>query len=105
MDKKEQTRERVKRYRERQKSVTSVVENVTLSPDSVTEGMDSVTQDVTLPPIMYALVTKKKKLQDICKALEHRNLQSRLYFGCGDFSIPFDIIEDLLEATRKGGER
>lgn len=99
MDKKQQTKKRVRRYRERQKSVTNVVENVTQSP---TESVSSVTQDVTLPPIMYALAdpVKKKKLQDICKALEHRNLQSRLYFGCGDFSISFDIIEDLLEATK-----
>lgn len=89
MDKKEQTRERVKRYRERQKSVTL--------------GVDSVTLDVTqYPPIVYALADpiKRKKLQDICKALEHRNLQSRLYYGCGDFSISFDVIEDLLEATK-----
>lgn len=91
----EQTKERVKRYRERQ--------NVTQSPDSVTESVDSVTLDVTqYHPILYALSDpiKRKKLQDICKALDHRNLQPRLYYGCGDYSISFDIIEDLLEATR-----
>jgi len=78
-----QTKERVQRYRERQKDT----ENVTL--------------DVTPPPIVYALVTKRKKLQDICKALDHRSLHPRLYYGCGDFSISFDTVEDLLEATRE----
>lgn len=68
----------------------------------ITKGitLEGITEGITYPPIVYALVIKRKKLQDICKALEHRNLQSRLYFGCGDFSISFDSIEDLLEATR-----
>lgn len=44
MDKKEQTRKRVKRYRERQKSVT----NVTQSPHSVTIKEALQDKDVTL---------------------------------------------------------
>ncbi len=52
-------------------------------------------------PILYALVdpVKRKKLQDICGALSHRNLQSNLFYGCGIRSLPFDVVEQLLEAT------
>ena len=52
-------------------------------------------------PILYALTdpVKRKKLEAVCEALSRRNLQSKLYFGCGRYSIPFDIVEDLLEAT------
>ena len=52
-------------------------------------------------PILYALTdpVKRKKLEAVCEALSRRNLQSKLYYGCGRYSIPFDIVEDLLEAT------
>lgn len=96
---KEQAKERMKRYRQRNKAG----ENVTQSPDSVTESVDSVTQDVTqYHPILEALINpiKRKGLKKICEALGHRNLQPRLYYGCGDYSISFDTVEDLLDATK-----
>ena len=91
-------KERMKRYREKKRNV-SVTENVTVS---VTDKVKSVTADVTpYHPILYKLTDPKerKKLEAICEALSRRNLQSKLYYGCGKYSLPFDIVEDLLEAT------
>lgn len=90
----EQAKERMKRYRERNK----VGENVTQSPDSVTESTDSVTQ---YHPILQALTdpVKRKKLQDICNALDRRGLQSKVYYGAGRYSLSMDVVEDLLETT------
>jgi len=71
----------------------------------ITEGITEqgiTPEGITYPPIIYALAEpiKREKLERICKALDHRNLQSRLYYGCGDFSISFDVTEDLLEVTK-----
>ncbi len=49
MDKKEQTRQRVKRYRDKKKALPNVTVSVTLSPESVTHD---VTQS---PAILLAL--------------------------------------------------
>lgn len=52
-------------------------------------------------PLMYALIdpVKRAKLQSICDALSRRNLQSKVFYGMTPNSIPFDIVEDLLQAT------
>ena len=101
MDKKEQTRLRVQRFRER-KSVTQTVENVTQSPESVTESPNSVTLDVTqYPAILMALVDpdKRIKLEKITQSLKAHGVADKVYYGCID-PIPFDVVGDLLEATK-----
>ena len=98
MDKKEQTRLRVNRYRDR-KSVT----NVTQSPESVTESVNSVTLDVThYPAIIYALTDpgKRAKLEKIYQSLSDFKQAGNVYYGCGRSSTPFDVVGDLLEATK-----
>lgn len=104
MDKLEQTRLRVQRYRERQRSVTKPPDNVTQSPDSVTESVNSETGDVTqYPAIIYALTdqTKRKKLEKVCQSLKIHKQDENVYYGYpGLGGVPFDVIGDLLEATR-----
>lgn len=93
----EATRLRVQRYRERQKSVTQ-------SPESVTESVDSVTQDVTqYPAIIYALTdpVKRKKLEKITQSLKIHKQDMNVYYGYPNMGgVPFDVVGDLLEATR-----
>lgn len=87
MDKKEQTRMRVQRYRERQ--------NVTQSPENVT-------LDVTqYPAILYALTDceKRKKLEKIYNSLNEFKVADKVYYGMRN-PVPFDVVGDLLEATR-----
>lgn len=85
MDKKEQTKLRVQRYRERQKSVTS---------DSVTGN------SVTYPAIIHALVNpdKRKKLEKIYHSLNEFKVADKVFYGIS--GIPFDVVGDLLEATK-----
>lgn len=75
MEKKEQSRERMRKMRERNKniedSVTQSHENVTQSPTSVTESPDVVTQDVTQRLFWYK-DNKRIELKSVpegCKVL------------------------------------
>lgn len=91
-------------YKDKEKQKKAVSEAVKRHR-GITEGItkQGITgEGITYPPIVYALSDpiKRKKLKDICEALGHRNLQPRLYYGCGDYSISFDTIEDLLEVTK-----
>lgn len=97
-DKKEQTRLRVQRYRER-KSVTESPNNVTQSPNSVTESPDSVTQ---YPAIIHALTDpdKRIKLEKIYLSLKNFKQEGNIYYGYPDKGLSFDIVGELLEATK-----
>ena len=95
-EKRATTRGRVRRYREKQKSVTQ-------SPESVTESEESVTLDVTqYPAILIALVDpiKRVKLEKIYQSLNTFNQAENVYYGCGRGSTPFDVVGDLLDATK-----
>lgn len=54
-------------------------------------------------PILSALVDKRKKLEVICEKLREHNSLDKLYYGAGRYSVDFQVIEELLEATRGGG--
>ncbi len=59
-------------------------------------------KDVTqYHPILEAIIdpVKRKKLEAICMALKRRNLQSLVYYGCGAYSVSFDMVEEILDAT------
>ncbi len=102
MDKKEQTKERVKRFRER-RALRDSVTDVTQSPDSVTKDLESVTHDVTqYPAIIHMLVDpiKRRKLEKIHESLKQRNLLKLVTIGYPTMGgIPFDEVGDFLEAT------
>ena len=53
-------------------------------------------------PILEALVdpVKRKKLEAVCLALRRRNLGSKVYYGAGAYSVSFDMVEELLDATQ-----
>lgn len=57
-------------------------------------------------PILDDLVdpTRRKKLEVICTALSKHNLQDKVFYGIGEYSLPVNIVGDLLDATmnRKG---
>jgi len=85
MDKKEQTRLRVQRYRNKKNSATDV------------------TLDVTqYPAILYALTDpiKRVKLEKVYQSLSNFKQAENVYYGCGRGSTPFDVVGDLLEATK-----
>jgi len=88
MDKKEATRLRVKRYRDNKKSVTPIPENVTLNVTQYHPILDYLTDPI-----------KRDKLEKICESLGRRKLSNNVYFGCNRYSISFDIVEELLQAT------
>ena len=85
MDKKEQTRLRVKRYRERQKSVTK---------ESVTP-FASVTQQDGYNALYYYLIddVKRGKLRDICHSLGKYGRDVR--FGVGGPTM--DVVSEMVE--------
>ena len=96
MDKKEQTKLRVQRYRNKKNSVTGALPNVTQSPDGVTLN---VTQ---YPAILRALVDpgKRRKLEKIPQSLSNFKQEKNVYYGYPDKGVPFDMVGELLEATK-----
>jgi len=93
MDKKEQTRLRVKRYRDSKKSVTDVTQ-------SVTNHLDNVTQGVThIPAIVRALIdpVRRKKLEDITLSLKKHGVDKEVRYGI--HGPTFDMVGDLLDVT------
>ena len=95
-------KDRMKRYRERKRNAT-----VTESPDnvtvSVTEDSKSVTQ---YPAILHALTDpiKRKKLEAIYQSLQRHNKADKVFYGFpGLGGVPFNVVDDYLEATRQGG--
>ena len=66
-----------------------------------TEGItgEGITQ---YPAIIYALTDpiKRKKLEKIYHSLRDFKQEKNVYYGYPDKGIPFDVVGDLLEATR-----
>jgi hypothetical protein len=56
----------------------------------------------TYPAILHALVDpgKRAKLEKIYQSLKDFKVADKVYYGCGKGSVPFDVVGDLLEATR-----
>lgn len=54
------------------------------------------------PAILYALTdpVKRAKLEKIYHSLNEFKVADKVYYGCGKDSVPFDVVGDLLEATR-----
>lgn len=76
---------------------------VTVDPEGVTLIPANVTVDVTqYPAILLALTDpdKRKKLEKIYHSLNEFKVADKVYYGCGKDSVPFDVVGDLLEATR-----
>lgn len=80
------TRERVKRYRERAKALQDKVEDVT----------PAVTQ---YPAIIYALMDKRKKLDEVYRSLKDARQDKNVYYGNPYNGISFDIVGEMLEVT------
>ncbi len=74
------------------------------SPPQGSQGMtQGMTQGVgKYHPIMYALVDKGKraKLQSIVEHLEKKKLLGNVWYGCGQNSIDFNKVGQLLGATQ-----
>ena len=53
-------------------------------------------------PVLEAIIdpVKRKKLEAVCLALRRRNLGSKVYYGYGAYSVSFDMVEELLDATQ-----
>ena len=64
---------------------------------------NNVTQDVTqYPAILLALTDpiKRVKLEKIYQSLSDFKQAGDVYYGCGKGPVPFDVVGDLLEATK-----
>jgi len=62
-----------------------------------------VTLDVTqYPAILLALTdpVKRRKLEKITESLKSHNQLKNVYYGYPDKGVPFDVVGELLEATR-----
>ena len=57
---------------------------------------------VTYPAILRALVDpdKRAKLEKVYQSLSDFKQAENVYYGCGRNSVPFDMVGDLLEATK-----
>ena len=95
MDKKEQARLRKQRQRDKERDQKS--KDVTLTPSII---LNSVTQDVT-HPIMKWLTDRgrREKLEAIVKSVKAHNQSHNLYLGAGKYSLPLDVIGEMLECT------
>ncbi|KKM92431.1 hypothetical protein LCGC14_1218520 [marine sediment metagenome] len=97
MDKKEQTRERVKRYRERQ----TALQDGSVTEDSVTEQGKDVTLDVTqYPAILHALTDpdKRCKLEAIVQSLKNHHQVDNVFYGHSGLSM--SQVGEMLDCTR-----
>jgi len=63
------------------------------------------------PPVLYTITdeTKREKLEKIILALKAKHPKGELlqltYYGCGNDSVPLDIVADWLDATVPDGDR
>ena len=78
--------------RKKRQGVTLGVTNEGVTDMGVTE----------YPAILRALVDpiKRVKLEKIYQSLSNFKQAGNVYYGCGKDSVPFDVVGDLLEATK-----
>ena len=64
--------------------------------------MGSQSEGSQYPAILLALTDpiKRRKLEKITESLKNHNQLKNVYYGYPDKGIPFDLVGDLLEATR-----
>ena len=76
----------------KKRGVTSGVTNEGVTGLGVTE----------YPAVLRALVgpVKRAKLEKIYQSLRDFKQAENVYYGCGRNSVPFDMVGDLLEATK-----
>lgn len=62
----------------------------------------SQTEGSQYPAIIHALVNpdKRKKLEKIYQSLNSFKVADKVYYGCSKDSVPFDVVGELLEATK-----
>lgn len=98
--KREATRERVKKHRALQKSVTSEPESVTSSGVEGVTSSKALHQNVTdnMIPIVTTLgdIKKRAKLRQICQELQNHNVMKEVRYGVSGPTM--DIVSELLEA-------
>lgn len=50
------------------------------------------------PALLYALAdpVKRAELRRICESLKNHGQLRNVYYGCGDTSVPFDVVSEYL---------
>ena len=90
----EAVKKAVQKHRVLQQGIT---EDVT--PKESLALQDSVTP-VTHPVLNWLVDPgKRKKLEAVFRSLKDRNQLENVRFGAGDYSLPMDIVGEMLEAT------
>ena len=53
-------------------------------------------------PLLLAIIDqdRRKKLEAVCKSLESHKNTGDFYYGCGDYSEPWETVREWLEATK-----
>lgn len=98
-------KERMKRYRNKKRngakiSLTGEEESVTIS---VTGEEKYIPICVTAQhPVMKYLIPGKDrdKMEVIVTELKKHKQLDNVYLGCGSYSLPLDIVGEMLECTR-----
>lgn len=89
-------------YKDKEKQRKAVRDAVNKHRKGITsEGITE--QGITrYPAIIHALVNPEKrlKLEKITQSLKNFKVADKVYYGCSKDSVPFDVVGDLLEATR-----
>lgn len=91
-------------YKDKAKQKEAVKKAVLKHHKGITEKtiLEGITgEGITYPPIIHALADpiKKKKLESICEHLDRRKLLSKVYYGAGEHSVDFEIVNDMLDAV------
>ncbi len=88
---KEKQKKAVKRAVDKHRGITKGITSEGITEEGITQ----------YPAIIHALAdpVKRAKLEKIYQSLNEFKQAKNAYYGCGEDSVPFDVVGDLLEAT------
>ena len=78
----------------------STVDKVSTNNEKTVDKLEDCvdTLSTQYPALLYALADpiKRANLRRICESLKNHNQLRNVYYGCGDTSVPFDIVNEYI---------